>query len=242
MPWSKRKPSIQSVSLIEDQRLVEHGIFLSPFLQDQAIRVTNINRVYTPHLPPKLPSLRAIIEGNADNPASIPSVFPTETPYSEAVNSHQHRFSDSPQHENLHSNIDPTIMSYSKYPFPTTTTPSLLKKYGPDAPFRDREVIREWVENIFTRNGYEKLVSLATTVERAEKVDEKWILTLRKEEGGKNHWWQERFDAIVVASGHYNVPWIPRIPGILEFDGRFPGVVGHSKHFRDAEKFKGKVC
>lgn len=34
MPWSKRKPSIQSVSLIEDQSLVEHGIFLSPFLQD----------------------------------------------------------------------------------------------------------------------------------------------------------------------------------------------------------------
>lgn len=133
-------------------------------------------------------------------------------------------------------------MSYSKYPFPTTTTPKLLKKYGKDAPFRDRETIREWVEDIFVRNGYEKLVSLDTTVERAEKVDGKWILTLRKEEGGRNLWRQESFDAVVVASGHYNIPWIPQIPGILEFDEKFPGVVGHSKHFRDATKFKGKVC
>jgi cation diffusion facilitator CzcD-associated flavoprotein CzcO len=157
------------------------------------------------------------------------------------VNSHQIRYSDTPQHENLHSNIDPTIMSYTQYPFPTTVSEKLLEKYGPGGPFRDREVIREWVEDIFVKNGHHKLVELNTTVEHAEKKDGKWVLTLRKEGPYKDLWWQEIFDAIVVASGHYNIPWIPQIPGILEYEAKFPGRVLHSKHFRDASKFKGKV-
>lgn len=200
------------------------------------------DRVYTPHLPAKIPSLRDLIEGNADAAVHIPSQLPAETPKSEAVNSHQVRYSDTPQHENLHSNIIPSIMSYTQYPFQDTLSERILEQYGPGAPFRDRELVREWVEDIFVRNGRGKLLELNTTVERAEKKDGKWVLTLRKEGPSKNHWWQEKFDALVVASGHYNIPWIPKIPGILEYDARFRGRVLHSKHFRDATKFKGKVC
>lgn len=183
-----------------------------------------------------------MINGNVDASIPIPSQLPTETFKSEAVNSHQIRFSDTPQHENLHSNIIPSIMSYPKYPFPATVSDGLVKKYGPGSPFRDREVVREWVEDIFVRNGHDKLVELNTTVERAEKKDGKWVLTLRKDGPGKNYWWQETFDAVVVASGHYNVPWIPKIPGLVEYDAKFPGRILHSKHFRDPTKFKGKVC
>lgn len=131
-------------------------------------------------------------------------------------------------------------MSYPSFPFPDTPSQALTEKYGINPPFREREVIREWVEDIFVRNGNEKLVELNTTVERAEKLDGRWVLTLRKEGPGKNHWWQEKFDAIVVASGHYNIPWIPQIPGLVEYDARFPGRVFHSKHFRDPAKFRGK--
>jgi cation diffusion facilitator CzcD-associated flavoprotein CzcO len=132
-------------------------------------------------------------------------------------------------------------MSYTKYPFPDTVSEKIKEKYGPAAPFRDRELIREWVEDIFVRNGNDKLLELNTTVERAEKRGDKWVLTLRQEEPGKNYWWQEEFDALVVASGHYNIPWIPQIPGLLEYDAKYPGRILHSKHFRNAEDFKGKV-
>ncbi|OCK84329.1 FAD/NAD(P)-binding domain-containing protein [Lepidopterella palustris CBS 459.81] len=196
--------------------------------------------VYTPHLPAKIPSLRDLVEGNIDAPVPIPSQLPAETPKSEAVNSHQIRYSDTPQHENLHSDIIPSIMSYTQYPFPDTLSERIREKYGPGAPFRDRELVREWIEDIFVRNGNDKLIELNTTVERAEKRDGKWVLTLRKDGPGKNHWWQEKFDALVVASGHYNIPWIPQIPGLFEYDARFEGRVLHSKHFRDATKFKGK--
>ncbi|KAK3693298.1 hypothetical protein B0T22DRAFT_525709 [Podospora appendiculata] len=196
--------------------------------------------VYTPHLPPKVPSLRAVVQGTADLPIPIPSHFPAETLKSEAVNSHQVRFSDTAQHENLHSNIIPSVMSYTQEPFPTTLSPQTLAKYGPDAPYHHREVIREWVEGIFVRGGHDKLLSLSTTVERAEKKDGEWVLTLRKEHPGKDYWWQEKFDALVVATGHYNVPWLPEIPGLVEYDAAFPGRIVHSKHFRSGEKFRGK--
>ena len=133
-------------------------------------------------------------------------------------------------------------MSYTQYPFPDGISDRLREQYGAESPYRDRELVREWVEDIFVRNGHDRLLELNTTVERAEKKNGKWLLTLRKETSSKNLWWQEQFDALVVASGHYNIPWVPQIDGLLEYDARFPGRVIHSKHFRDATKFKGKVC
>ncbi|KAK4176342.1 putative monooxygenase [Triangularia setosa] len=197
--------------------------------------------VYTPHLPAAIPSLPLLLSGKADVAVPVPEQFPIETPKSEAVNSHQLRFSDSAQHEHLHSNIHPDIMGFTNEPLPPTLSERSVQKYGSDAPFRHREVIRTWIEDIFTRGGHEQYLSLSTTVEKAEKVNGEWVLALRKDgQGDRDYWWQERFDGLVVASGHYNVPWIPETEGLVEFDKRWPGKIQHSKHFRRGEKYKGK--
>ncbi|KAI1100741.1 FAD/NAD(P)-binding domain-containing protein [Jackrogersella minutella] len=196
--------------------------------------------VYTPHLPTAIPSLGDLVSGKADVAITPPPQLPTVTPVSEDVNGHHRRFSDTALHENLHSNIIPAIMSYTQEPFPDKLSPRTLADYGPGAPFRHHTVIREWVEGIFSRSGHEKLLELSTTVERAEKVGGEWVLTLRKEALGRNYWWRETFDALVVATGHYNIPWFPNIPGLLEYDQKFPGRIQHSKHFRNSSKFKGK--
>ena len=44
------------------------------------------------------------------------------------------------------------------------------------------------------------------------------------------------FDYVVVASGHFSVPFIPEYPGMKSFPGR----ILHSHDFRDAEEFRGK--
>jgi len=46
----------------------------------------------------------------------------------------------------------------------------------------------------------------------------------------------ERFDYVIVASGHYSVPNVPTFPGIE----KFPGRVLHAHDFRDANEFAGK--
>ncbi|KAJ4244751.1 hypothetical protein NW762_014327 [Fusarium torreyae] len=196
--------------------------------------------IHTPHLPPRIPSLEKVVNGDADNAIAVPEHLPAVTPISEAVNSHQYRFSDTPIHENLHSNITPEIMSYTQEPFPNKLSKKSLEEYGPGAPFRHHSTIREWVEGIFARGGHNKLLELETTVERVVKENREWVVTLRKVVNGRNYWWRETFDAVVVASGHYNVPWFPEVEGLLEFDKKFPGAIQHSKHFREPSRYAGK--
>ena len=41
---------------------------------------------------------------------------------------------------------------------------------------------------------------------------------------------------VVIASGHFSVPYIPEYEGMKSFPGR----ILHSHDFRDAEEFRGK--
>lgn len=186
--------------------------------------------------------MRDVLAGTADNAVPIPAQLPAVTPVSAEVNDYQTRFSDTALHENLHTNILPQIMSFTEAPFPDKLSERTLAEYGPGAPFRHHTTVRDWVEGIFARSGYDRFVELNTTVERAEKIGGEWVLTLRKEQAGRNYWWRETFDALVVATGHYNVPWFPSLPGLLEWDQTYPGSIVHSKHFRNPSKFRGKVC
>ncbi|KAK1654090.1 hypothetical protein BDP81DRAFT_457102 [Colletotrichum phormii] len=184
--------------------------------------------VFTPELPPRIPSLRALVEQRANAPIEIPKSFPTETPRSEKNNSHQLRYSDTSIHETLHSNITPEVMAFTQEPIPQILSDRNLAQYGPGAPFRHRELIREWVEGIFTRGGHDKgrVVSYAAKGGAGEV---------------KDYWWQESLDAVIAASGHFYLPYIPDIPGLVEFDEKFPGRIKHSKHFSDSEEFRDKV-
>lgn len=177
--------------------------------------------------------------------SQIPSAFPCETPRNETANSHQARFWDSGAHEHLHSNLPPGVMCFSQEPIQEIVSERSLAQYGPDSPFRHRELIREWIKGVFTRGKSYDLIQFSTTVELAEydRTSEEWILTLRKEQQGKetDYWWQERFDALVVASGHFYLPYVPDIPGLLEFDEKFPGKIQHSKHYRNVEHYRDKV-
>lgn len=113
---------------------------------------------------------------------------------------------------------------------------------GVESQFYDSEVICEWVESLLDRKGYRLRTEYNTTVELAEKNDSGWVLTLRKAlPGDYNYWWQETFDALVVASGHYSIPRFTPVPGLAEFDEHHPGVVEHSKTYRGPERYRGKV-
>lgn len=132
-------------------------------------------------------------------------------------------------------------MQFSKEAIPAGGSKRSVELYGPQTPFRHWKVIRRYIESLVERNGYDDLVSFSTTVERAEKVGGEWKVTLRKEGKERDYWWVEWFDAVVVASGHYSVPYIPAIEGLDEFEKLRPGSVIHSKHFRGRNLYKGKV-
>lgn len=206
-----------------------------------------------------IPSLQDLIDQRADLGVTIPKNVnkhtPIETEETEEINSRQLRFMDTGAHEHLHSNLPPEIMCFSQEPIPEVLSERTRAQYGPDSPFRPREVIKTWVNDDFRRNGNDKLIEFGTSVELAEYIerdqnknkDGEWVLTLRKSSstpngaGKKNVWWQERFDAVVVATGHYYLPFMPKIPGMVEFDRKYPGKIRHSKYYRGTKGYVGKV-
>ncbi|WVQ83501.1 hypothetical protein IAT38_005642 [Cryptococcus sp. DSM 104549] len=91
----------------------------------------------------------------------------------------------------------------------------------------------------------------STRVELLEKDESGgWKLSLKKltrlPDSGrvKAEWWQEHFDAVVVAAGEYHAAHVPSIKGLVEWskvqrDGHFP--VEHSQHYRNPSLYKGKT-
>ncbi|KAI1621762.1 hypothetical protein EDD37DRAFT_652122 [Exophiala viscosa] len=192
---------------------------------------------------PKLSSVRALVDQKADQPVSIPSKLPALTSQKPALNGKEHRYSYTPVYPGMLSNIDERIMAYTKEPFPIPRDPITNEPIPGKAPFRNSEVIREWIESLFDRKGYRHKVEYNTTVEKAIKEGSKWVLTLRQSlPGGEhNYWWQEKFDAVVVASGHYSIPRFSPVPGLAEFAQNHPDVVEHSKTYRGPERYRGKT-
>ena len=86
--------------------------------------------------------------------------------------------------------------------------------YGPFVP---HYIVRQYIEGYFSRHKTDSTLVLNTTVEDVSKIPPqseneltKWKLTLRKHDPLQHIdiWWEETFDAVVLANGHYSVPFV----------------------------------
>ncbi|KAL6825400.1 hypothetical protein J3E69DRAFT_269340 [Trichoderma sp. SZMC 28015] len=185
--------------------------------------------------PPTLSNFSALASRTADTPLTIPKTLPAQTQISS-----QPRFSESSVYPYLETNIDHLPMEFSQEPIPEERSELSISNHGPDTPFRKWDVIQRYVQTLVDRRGYRDFVSYNTTVEKVEKIGTEWKVVLRKSGQRSDYWWVEWFDAVVVASGHFWVPYIPPIEGLEAFEKARPGSVIHSKHFRGREPFTGK--
>jgi cation diffusion facilitator CzcD-associated flavoprotein CzcO len=185
----------------------------------------------------------------------IPDSFPSRESFSRQDNEIPSRLpllkSPSPEdmtsrtgiYEGLDSNVGAKVMAFSHTPFPEINSASSTRHLGHSNPTRPFRVVRKYLEDVF--QDYLHLASLNTTVEKVEKRDQKWTLALRQSGHGdgnipKDYWWEERFDAVIVASGHYSVPFVPFVPGLDAAFARYPTGFEHSKSFRTADNYVGK--
>ncbi|KAM7192741.1 dimethylaniline monooxygenase [Rhypophila sp. PSN 637] len=185
--------------------------------------------------PPPISNLCALADRTADPPVPIPEKLPAQTSKAD-----QPRFTESSVYPYLETNVDALAMEFSQEPFPDQKSDRSIAVHGQDTPFRHWELVRQYIESLVTRNGYQDFISYNTTVEKVAKVGAEWKVTLRKEGQKTDYWWVEWFDAVVVASGHYWVPYIPAIEGLAEMEKLRPGSVIHSKHFRGRDLYKDK--
>ncbi|TDZ14737.1 Thiol-specific monooxygenase [Colletotrichum orbiculare MAFF 240422] len=186
--------------------------------------------IYDPN-PAELPPLQpGLLPPQLDPALQIPTALPQVKPHSTA----QERFSQTPIYQTLTTNVPDVAMSFSDSRF----------AYGPFAP---HWVPRQYIENYFSQHRTDKNLELNTTVEDVTRIPapdrpEQWRLTLRKFDAARNVdvWWEEIFDAVIFANGHYSVPYVPRVKGLDDYIRRFPGRVVHSKTYRVPHPYTGK--
>lgn len=144
----------------------------------------------------------------------------------------------------LDSNVGSEVMAFTYKPFPVNNSASSIHRLGNNNYTKPWQAVANYLEEI--AEPFSHLISLNTHVEDIRKIDGKWTLTLRRTDYDLNgekrdYWWQEKFDAVIVATGHYSVPHTPKISGLDETSRTVPKAFEHSKAFRSPDHYVNKV-
>lgn len=134
----------------------------------------------------------------------------------------------SPLYDRLETNIPKELMRYSDKPFPSQT--QLFPKH---------HMVKQYLEEY--AEGLKSLIQFETQVVDVRLKDPEsstWELTTKHLRTGVAK--SRIYDAVVVASGHFTVPFVPDISGIQAWDRSYLGAITHSKFYDSPEAFRGK--
>ncbi|KAL0069327.1 hypothetical protein AAF712_003692 [Marasmius tenuissimus] len=129
-------------------------------------------------------------------------------------------------------------------------------KWPDDTPWElPQQMIQRYVRSFASLHGINTNdnnpgVFYNTRVELVEKrytngSEAGWTLTFKEfektgERSSRARWWKEDFDAVVIATGRYNSPSVPAIPGLSEWVSKYPDGISHSRQYRRPEIHQNK--
>jgi cation diffusion facilitator CzcD-associated flavoprotein CzcO len=134
-------------------------------------------------------------------------------------------------YEKLHTNIPAGLMEFTDQKFPKDawlfprrqTVQQYLVSYAAE--------LRQLIKFCFQ-------VSSVSLVQRQDDGRDGWRVEARSTVS--DECFKGDFDAVVVANGHYSIPYIPSMANMAAFSKVYPSVISHSKHYRTPETFAGK--
>ncbi|KAG8412876.1 monooxygenase [Metarhizium acridum] len=135
----------------------------------------------------------------------------------------------SPMYSKLHANIPKSLMMFSDLEFPQESWiyPSrhdiqhYLVKYAQD--------VRDLIKFCF---------QVKRVLLQPENGRDKWQVTAQSTVDGQV--FEDVFDAVVVANGHYSTPFVPDIKNIRDFHRTHPSIIIHSKNYHSMDTFRDK--
>lgn len=94
------------------------------------------------------------------------------------------------------------------------------------------------IKNLINFNTQVLDISLAATKEDGQDT---WsVKTQKVQHNTPGDVVETIYDAVVVANGHFAVPFIPQIKGMKEWAEQYPNVVSHSMYYKKPEDYTGK--
>jgi cation diffusion facilitator CzcD-associated flavoprotein CzcO len=135
----------------------------------------------------------------------------------------------SPMYEKLETNIPRGLMGFQDLDWPKDS--QLFPKHQTVLKY-----IQDYGEDV------QHLVQYSTQVVNAEPTSDlphsSWRVRARNLETMEEE--ETEFDALIVANGHFIVPYIPDISCIREWNAKYPERINHSKYYRKPEDYQGK--
>lgn len=102
--------------------------------------------------------------------------------------------------------------------------------------FPSRQTVLQYLQDY--GKPYEELIRFSSEVLSLRKnaPNSDWQLTFQLDNIVRN----ERFDRVIIATGHYETPYEPSIPGLVDFRDTHPGRVLHAKYYDLPTTYAGK--
>lgn len=135
----------------------------------------------------------------------------------------------SPLYDRLETNIPRSLMGFSDLDWPQDA--QLFPKH---------ETVTDYIEKY--AEDVKPLIKFQTQVLEIRPEGEGWSVKTQKiAQDSTGEVSEERYDAVVVASGHFTVPYIPDVKGMKEWSEKYPGVISHSLYYKRPEEYHNKV-
>jgi trimethylamine monooxygenase len=106
----------------------------------------------------------------------------------------------------------------------------------PIASYPPRAVLWDYIKGRVDKANVRPWVRFSTPVRMVRFDADTKLFTVTAHNRIEDRMYDEEFDYVVVASGHFSTPNVPYFEGVKTFNGR----VLHAHDFRDALEFKGK--
>ncbi|XP_077185907.1 uncharacterized protein LOC143833686 [Paroedura picta] len=136
----------------------------------------------------------------------------------------------SSMYRDLRTNLPKEVMAFPDFPF----DPSLPS-------FVHHSAMLAYLESYAEQSGIKDHIRFRWQVDDVQPVPGEqdttsgWDIKATVRGSGSTRHVSEHFDAVMVCTGHYTIPWIPPIPGLDSFQGRLL----HSHSYRLPEPFAG---
>jgi len=118
-------------------------------------------------------------------------------------------------YQSLHINSESSVTSFEGFPFPSDT---------PLYPRHDQ--MAKYFADFAEHFDLNKHIRFRSPVTRIERTDSGWLISTENS--------SELYSHVIVASGHQNIPQMPKLPG------DFSGPVVHSQNYRKPDEYKDK--
>ena len=106
----------------------------------------------------------------------------------------------------------------------------------PIASYPPRAVLFDYIEGRMQKAGVRHLIRFNTPVRFITHNENNGTFTVTAHDQVHDTTYDEKFDNVICATGHFSTPNVPYYPGFEEFNGR----ILHAHDFRDAREFEGR--